>query len=84
MKTETYHGRFCMYFADDNSKLRITLSFTNATNEYCKDEPCKGNLETLSVLYPQSIYLFVCSMRERERERERGTIHSSREPDTFT
>nr|XP_022339256.1 uncharacterized protein LOC111134487 isoform X2 [Crassostrea virginica] len=26
---------------DSNSQLSITLSFTYATNEYCKDEPCE-------------------------------------------
>ena len=46
IKGKTYQVRFCTYFADSNSQLRITLSITCATNEYCKDEPCKGNLET--------------------------------------
>ena len=66
IKAKTYRVRFWTYFADSNSQLRITLSFTNATNEYCKDKPCKGNLDALSVLYPQFIYLSVC-LYERER-----------------
>ena len=53
MKAKTYSVRFCTSFADSNSQLSITVSFTYATNEYCKDEPCQGNLETLSLLYTQ-------------------------------
>ena len=53
MKAKNYRVYFCTYFVDSNLQLRITLSFTYATNEYCKDEPCKGNLETLSLLYTQ-------------------------------
>ena len=81
MKAKTYHVRFCTYFAGNNSRLRITLNFTNATNDYCKDEPCKGNLETSYLHYAQLICLSVCLY---DCMREKGTIHSSRERDTFT
>ena len=46
IKTKAYQVQFCTYFADSNSQLRITLSITYATNNYCKDDPCEGNLET--------------------------------------
>ena len=77
MKAKTYRLRFWTYFADSNSQPSITLSFTYATNEYCKDEPCEGNLETLSLLYNQLITLFVCLsvfLRERKREREKDYL----------
>ena len=77
MKAKTYRVRFCTYFADSNSQLKITLSFTYASNEYCKDEPCEGNLETLSLFYNQLIPLSVClsvCLSEREREREKDYL----------
>ena len=75
-----------MYFADSNSQPRITLSFTHASNEYCKDEPCIGNLETLSVLLNKCLTVSLSvSPFEREREGDSGgTIHSSHERDTFS
>ena len=72
MKAKTSVGVFARTsFAGNEFHLRITLSFTYATNEYCKDEPCKGK-NVVSTLY--TINLSVCLyvvFRERERERER-------------
>lgn len=38
---------FC--FAGNISQLKITLSFTNTSEEYCNNEIMKGNMEILSL-----------------------------------
>ena len=60
MKEVTYHRQinaYCTCFADKTSRLVITLSFTDRSSEYCKNELSKGNIEKL-FLFP-SIYFYV-------------------------